>query len=73
MFTTCLLQVLGTVLGAEHSVCSRGYVAQDFLISAKKKRRMKDSVWFSLSKFTTSMAPHACKLLQNTYYINLTF
>ena len=53
MSTICLLQVLGTVLGAEHSVCSRGYVAQDFLISAKRNRRMKDSVWFSFSKFTT--------------------
>ena len=62
MSTTCLLQVLGTVLGADHSVCSKGYVAQDFLISAKKKRRTKDSVWFSLSKFTTWMALHARKL-----------
>ena len=62
MSTTCLLKVLGTVLGAEHSVCSRGYVAQDFLISAKKKRRTKDSVWFSWSKFTTWVAPHGHKL-----------
>ena len=38
MSTTCLLQVLGTVLGAAHSVCRKGYVAQDFLISAKKNR-----------------------------------
>ena len=62
MSTTCLLKVLGTVLDAEYSVCSRGYVAQDFLISAKRNRRMKDSVWFSFSKFTTWMAPHARKL-----------
>ena len=45
--------MLGTVLGAGHSVCSRGYVSQDLFISAKKNRRMKDSMWFSLSKFTT--------------------
>ena len=53
MSTTCLLQVLGSVLGAECSVCSRGYAAQDFFMCVKKNRRMKDAVWFSLSKFTT--------------------
>ena len=62
MSTTYILQVLGTVLGAEYSVCSRGYVAQDFLISSKKKRRTKDSVWFSLGKFTIWTAWHAHKL-----------
>ena len=62
MSTTCLLQVLGTVLGAEHSVCSREYIAQDLFISAKKNRRMKDSVWFGLSKFTMWMALCAHKL-----------
>ena len=58
MSTTCLLKVLGTVLDAEYSVCSRGYVAQDFFVCvcAKKNRRMKDSVLFSLSNFTTWMA-----------------
>ena len=54
--------MLGTVLGAGHSVCSRAYVVQDLSISAKKNRRMKDSVWFGLSKFTTWTALHECKL-----------
>ena len=36
MSTACLLQVLGTVLGAEH-LCSRGYIAQDFFNFCKEK------------------------------------
>ena len=53
---------VGHVLGAEYSICSKGYIAQDCFISAKKNRRMKDSMWFSLSKFPMWRAPCACKL-----------
>ena len=41
MSTACLLQVLGIVLGAGHSVCSRGYVAQDFFNFCKEKEKNK--------------------------------
>ena len=39
MSTTCLLQVLGSVLGAEYSVCSRGYAAQDFFYVCEEKEK----------------------------------
>ena len=62
LIDTHVYYMLGTVVGAEPSGCSRGYIAQDFLISAKKNRRTEDSVWFSLSKFTTRTALRAHKL-----------
>ena len=38
LIDTHVYYMLGTVVGAEPSGCSRGYIAQDFLISAKKNR-----------------------------------